>query len=92
MEVPYLVKNKGIAVDDANIETIKDWSGPVEKYQLRIFLGLSGYYQCVVIHRYCQTGDQNNERKHVFRVKPTMSRSISTTQVKFDSTNNIEIS
>ncbi|GJT42586.1 putative reverse transcriptase domain-containing protein [Tanacetum coccineum] len=36
---------KGIHVDPANIESIKDWASPKSPTEIRQFLGLAGYYR-----------------------------------------------
>nr|GEZ72284.1 putative reverse transcriptase domain-containing protein [Tanacetum cinerariifolium] len=38
-------KTRGIHVDPANIESIKDWASPKTPMEIRQFLGLAGYYQ-----------------------------------------------
>nr|GEV99866.1 putative reverse transcriptase domain-containing protein [Tanacetum cinerariifolium] len=40
---PYL--DKGIHVDSAKIESVKDWASPKTPTKIRQFLGLAGYYQ-----------------------------------------------
>nr|GEW51955.1 reverse transcriptase domain-containing protein [Tanacetum cinerariifolium] len=40
---PY--SDKGIHVDPANIESIKDWASPKTPTEIRQFLGLAGYYR-----------------------------------------------
>nr|GFA15808.1 putative reverse transcriptase domain-containing protein [Tanacetum cinerariifolium] len=46
---PYLDKHvidsKGIYVDPAKIESIKDWASPKSPTEIRQFLGLAGYYR-----------------------------------------------
>ncbi|GKG12168.1 putative reverse transcriptase domain-containing protein, partial [Tanacetum coccineum] len=37
--------SKGIHVDPAKIESIKDWSSPKTPTEIRQFLGLAGYYR-----------------------------------------------
>ncbi|GJW17424.1 putative reverse transcriptase domain-containing protein [Tanacetum coccineum] len=38
-------KRKGIHVDSAKIESIRDWASPKTPTEIRHFLGLTGYYQ-----------------------------------------------
>ncbi|GKA86123.1 putative reverse transcriptase domain-containing protein [Tanacetum coccineum] len=40
-----LKKEKGIHVDPAKIESIKDWASPKTSTEIRQFLGLAGYYR-----------------------------------------------
>lgn len=47
-EVRYLghvVSNKGVAVDDQKIQSVKEWPIPANKHELRSFLGLCTYYR-----------------------------------------------
>ncbi|GKF95476.1 putative reverse transcriptase domain-containing protein, partial [Tanacetum coccineum] len=39
------VDNKGIHVDPAKIEFVKDWASPKTPTEIRQFLGLAGYYR-----------------------------------------------
>ncbi|GKF67421.1 putative reverse transcriptase domain-containing protein, partial [Tanacetum coccineum] len=41
----HVIDNKGIHVDPAKIETIKNWATPTTPTEVRRFLGLAGYYQ-----------------------------------------------
>ncbi|GKC04794.1 putative reverse transcriptase domain-containing protein [Tanacetum coccineum] len=41
----HVIDSKGIHVDPAKIESIKDWSSPKSPTEIRQFLGLVGYYQ-----------------------------------------------
>ncbi|GKE01325.1 putative reverse transcriptase domain-containing protein [Tanacetum coccineum] len=41
----HVIDNKGIHVDPAKIESIKDWVSPKTPTEIRQFLGLAGYYQ-----------------------------------------------
>ncbi|GJV71617.1 putative reverse transcriptase domain-containing protein [Tanacetum coccineum] len=48
LEVQFLgqvIDSKGIHVDPAKIESIKDWASPKSPMKIRLFLGLAGYYQ-----------------------------------------------
>jgi hypothetical protein len=50
-EIHYLVhviSKKGVDTDETKITAIKDWPSPVDAKQLRIFLGLAGYYRIYV--------------------------------------------
>ncbi|GJS22258.1 putative reverse transcriptase domain-containing protein [Tanacetum coccineum] len=40
-----LIDSKGIHVDPAKIESIKDWTSPKSPTEIRQFLGLAGYYR-----------------------------------------------
>ncbi|GKE80120.1 putative reverse transcriptase domain-containing protein, partial [Tanacetum coccineum] len=40
-----LLDNKGIYVDPAKIESVKDWASPKSPTKIRQFLGLAGYYR-----------------------------------------------
>nr|GEW00102.1 hypothetical protein [Tanacetum cinerariifolium] len=44
---PYL--DKGIYVDPAKIESIKDWASPKTPTEIRQFLGLAGYYRSILV-------------------------------------------
>ncbi|GKC46571.1 putative reverse transcriptase domain-containing protein, partial [Tanacetum coccineum] len=44
-----LKKEKGIHVDQAKIESIKDWASPKTPTEIRQFLGLTGYYRSAPI-------------------------------------------
>jgi hypothetical protein len=41
----HMVNKKGIHVDPANIEEIKNWEAPKSPIEVHQFLGLSGYYR-----------------------------------------------
>ncbi|GJV10637.1 putative reverse transcriptase domain-containing protein [Tanacetum coccineum] len=41
----HVIDNRGIHVDLAKIESIKDWASPKTPTEIRQFLGLAGYYQ-----------------------------------------------
>ncbi|GKD49011.1 putative reverse transcriptase domain-containing protein, partial [Tanacetum coccineum] len=41
----HVIDNKGIHVDPAKIESIKDWASPKSPIEIRQFLGLAGYYR-----------------------------------------------
>ncbi|GJU52728.1 putative reverse transcriptase domain-containing protein [Tanacetum coccineum] len=41
----HVIDSKGIHVDPAKIESIKDWSSPKNATEIRQFLGLAGYYR-----------------------------------------------
>ncbi|GJZ20398.1 hypothetical protein Tco_0556988 [Tanacetum coccineum] len=40
----HVIDSKGIHVDPAKIESIKDWASPKSPTEIRQFLGLAGYY------------------------------------------------
>nr|GEX78486.1 putative reverse transcriptase domain-containing protein [Tanacetum cinerariifolium] len=42
---PHVIDSKGIYVDPAKIESIKDWASPKSPTEIRQFLGLAGYYR-----------------------------------------------
>ncbi|GKA47593.1 putative reverse transcriptase domain-containing protein [Tanacetum coccineum] len=41
----HMIDNKGIHVDPAKIESVKDWASPKTPTEIRQFLGLAGYYR-----------------------------------------------
>ncbi|GJS33032.1 putative reverse transcriptase domain-containing protein [Tanacetum coccineum] len=41
----HVIDNKGIHVDPAKIESVKDWVSPKTPTEIRQFLGLAGYYR-----------------------------------------------
>ncbi|GJR89252.1 putative reverse transcriptase domain-containing protein [Tanacetum coccineum] len=41
----HVIDSKGIHVDPAKIESIKDWASPKTPTEIRQFLGLAGYYR-----------------------------------------------
>ncbi|KAI3815647.1 hypothetical protein L1987_15324 [Smallanthus sonchifolius] len=41
----HIVYNKGIHVDPAKIEAVKNWNAPKNPTEIRSFLGLAGYYR-----------------------------------------------
>ncbi|GKD40187.1 putative reverse transcriptase domain-containing protein [Tanacetum coccineum] len=41
----HVIDSKGIHVDPAKIESIKDWASPKSPTEIRKFLGLAGYYR-----------------------------------------------
>ncbi|GKF12054.1 putative reverse transcriptase domain-containing protein, partial [Tanacetum coccineum] len=41
----HVIDNKGIHVDPAKIESVKDWAFPKTPTEIRQFLGLAGYYR-----------------------------------------------
>ncbi|GJR75805.1 putative reverse transcriptase domain-containing protein [Tanacetum coccineum] len=45
----HVIDNKGVHVDPAKIEAIKNWAAPTTPTKVRQFLGLAGYYQSAPI-------------------------------------------
>ncbi|GJS33896.1 putative reverse transcriptase domain-containing protein [Tanacetum coccineum] len=45
----HVIDSRGIHVDPAKIESIKDWASPKTPTEIRQFLGLAGYYRRMVI-------------------------------------------
>ncbi|GJV25916.1 putative reverse transcriptase domain-containing protein [Tanacetum coccineum] len=45
----HVIDSKGIHVDPAKIESIKDWASPKTPMEIRQFLGLAGYYRSAPI-------------------------------------------
>ncbi|GJR84529.1 putative reverse transcriptase domain-containing protein [Tanacetum coccineum] len=45
----HVIDSKGIHVDPAKIESIKDWASPKTSMEIRQFLGLAGYYRSAPI-------------------------------------------
>nr|GEX15312.1 hypothetical protein [Tanacetum cinerariifolium] len=45
----HVIDRKGIHVDPAKIESIKDWASPKTPMEIRQFLGLAGYYRSASI-------------------------------------------
>ncbi|GJV59818.1 putative reverse transcriptase domain-containing protein [Tanacetum coccineum] len=43
--IEYVIDTRGIHVDPAKIESIKDWASPKTPTKIRQFLGLAGYYR-----------------------------------------------
>ncbi|GKB48151.1 putative reverse transcriptase domain-containing protein [Tanacetum coccineum] len=41
----HVIDSKGIHVDPANIEAVKNWASPTTPIEVRQFLGLAGYYR-----------------------------------------------
>ncbi|GKC25766.1 hypothetical protein Tco_1027916, partial [Tanacetum coccineum] len=41
----HVIDSKGIHVDPAKIESIKDWTSPKSPTEIHQFLGLAGYYR-----------------------------------------------
>nr|GFC85905.1 putative reverse transcriptase domain-containing protein [Tanacetum cinerariifolium] len=41
----HVIDKKGIHVDPAEIESVKDWASPKSPTKIRQFLGLMGYYR-----------------------------------------------
>ncbi|GKE04576.1 putative reverse transcriptase domain-containing protein [Tanacetum coccineum] len=44
----HVIDSRGIHVDPAKIESIKDWASPKTPTEIRQFLGLAGYYRMVI--------------------------------------------
>ncbi|GKB99755.1 putative reverse transcriptase domain-containing protein [Tanacetum coccineum] len=44
----HVIDSRGIHVDPANIESIKDWASPKTPTEIRQFLGLAGYYRRLI--------------------------------------------
>ncbi|KAI3754911.1 hypothetical protein L1987_54703 [Smallanthus sonchifolius] len=44
----HIVNKKGIHVDLAKIEAVKNWNTPKTPTEVRSFLGLAGYYRCFI--------------------------------------------
>nr|GEU86592.1 putative reverse transcriptase domain-containing protein [Tanacetum cinerariifolium] len=49
----HVIDSRGIHVDPAKIESIKDWASPKTPTKIRQFLGLAGYYQSEDFVVYC---------------------------------------
>ncbi|GKF77572.1 putative reverse transcriptase domain-containing protein, partial [Tanacetum coccineum] len=45
----HVINSRGIHVDPAKIESIKDWASPKTPMEIRQFLGLAGYYRSTLI-------------------------------------------
>ncbi|GKF86535.1 putative reverse transcriptase domain-containing protein, partial [Tanacetum coccineum] len=45
----HVIDRRGIYVDPAKIESIKDWASPKTPMEIRQFLGLAGYYRSALI-------------------------------------------
>ncbi|GJU29897.1 putative reverse transcriptase domain-containing protein [Tanacetum coccineum] len=43
--IGHVIDNKGIYMDPAKIESVKDWASPKTPTEIRQFLGLAGYYR-----------------------------------------------
>ena len=41
----HVVSENGVSVDPSKIEAIMDWEQPKSVFEIRIFLGLAGYYR-----------------------------------------------
>ncbi|GJT04915.1 putative reverse transcriptase domain-containing protein [Tanacetum coccineum] len=41
----HMINNKGVHVDPAKVEAIRNWSAPTTPTEVRQFLGLAGYYR-----------------------------------------------
>ena len=41
----HVIDSKGIHVDPAKIEAVKNWTSPTSPTEIRQFLGLAGYYR-----------------------------------------------
>ncbi|GJR41584.1 putative reverse transcriptase domain-containing protein [Tanacetum coccineum] len=56
----HVIDNKGIHVDPAKIESVKDWASPKTPTEIRQFLGLAGYYRRFIegFSKIRQTNDQ----------------------------------
>ncbi|GKG17327.1 hypothetical protein Tco_0362284, partial [Tanacetum coccineum] len=56
----HVIDSKGIHVDPAKIESIKDWASPKSPTEIRQFLGLAGYYRRFIegVFEDCQTNYQ----------------------------------
>jgi hypothetical protein len=44
----HTISNEGISVDPSNVQEVMDWKPPKSVHQIRSFLGLAGYYHCIV--------------------------------------------
>ncbi|GKF30081.1 putative reverse transcriptase domain-containing protein, partial [Tanacetum coccineum] len=44
----HVVNQNGIHVDPSKIEAVKNWKAPTTPSEIRSFLGLVGYYQCLI--------------------------------------------
>ncbi|GJY14267.1 putative reverse transcriptase domain-containing protein [Tanacetum coccineum] len=49
----HMIDSKGIHVDPAKIEAIKDWTSPKSPTEIRQFLGLAGYYRRFIEGKLC---------------------------------------
>nr|GEY52182.1 putative reverse transcriptase domain-containing protein [Tanacetum cinerariifolium] len=49
----HVIDSRGIHVDPAKIESIKDWASPKTRTEIRQFLGLAGYYRSEDFMVYC---------------------------------------
>ncbi|GJV51720.1 hypothetical protein Tco_1447461 [Tanacetum coccineum] len=62
----HVIDSRGIHVDPAKIESIKDWASPKTPTEIRQFLGLAGYYRresCDRIFEDCKVNDETLLRK-----------------------------
>ncbi|GJW89169.1 hypothetical protein Tco_0164509 [Tanacetum coccineum] len=46
--IGHVINSKGIHIDPAKIESIKDWASPKTPTEIRQCLGLAGYYQLFI--------------------------------------------
>ncbi|GKF44620.1 putative reverse transcriptase domain-containing protein [Tanacetum coccineum] len=45
----HVIDNKGIHIDPAKIESVKDWASPKTPTEIHQFLGLVGYYRAPIL-------------------------------------------
>ncbi|GKD47778.1 putative reverse transcriptase domain-containing protein [Tanacetum coccineum] len=46
----HMVNHNGIHVDPSKIEAVKNWKAPTTPSEIRLFLGLAGYYRCFIVN------------------------------------------
>ncbi|GJZ36796.1 putative reverse transcriptase domain-containing protein, partial [Tanacetum coccineum] len=70
----HVIDSRGIHVDPAKIESIKDWASPKTPTEIRQFLGLAGYYRSEDLVVYCDESTRVFSRKE--RIKPLRVRAL----------------
>nr|GEW20179.1 putative reverse transcriptase domain-containing protein [Tanacetum cinerariifolium] len=70
----HVIDSRGIHVDPAKIESIKDWASPKTPIEICQFLGLAGYYRRFIegFFKNCQINDEAYSKRNQIqlRIKP----------------------
>jgi hypothetical protein len=44
----HVISGKGVAVDPEKVKAVVEWTRPTSVFEIRSFLGLTGYYRCFI--------------------------------------------
>jgi hypothetical protein len=44
----HMISGEGVAVDPEKVKAVVEWTRPTSVFEIRSFLGLTGYYRCFI--------------------------------------------